>query len=52
MEKKKCKVEVFSRVTGFYRPVQSWNPGKQSEQSERKHYDIDQNFNQHQTKEK
>lgn len=23
--------EVWSRVTGFYRPVQAWNPGKQEE---------------------
>ena len=23
--------EVFSRVTGYYRPVQSWNKGKQEE---------------------
>jgi anaerobic ribonucleoside-triphosphate reductase len=36
----KCKVEVFSRVTGFYRPVQDWNKGKVEEFKDRKHYDI------------
>ncbi len=39
--KGKCKVEVFSRVTGFYRPVQSWNKGKASEFSDRKRYELD-----------
>ncbi len=23
-----CRTEVFSRVVGFFRPVQAWNPGK------------------------
>jgi len=36
----KCKTEVFSRVTGFFRPVQDWNPGKQEEFDARKRYDI------------
>ena len=37
-----CKgdVEVFSRVTGFMRPVQAWNPGKKSEHSDRKQFNI------------
>lgn len=39
--KKKCEVEVFSRVTGFYRPVQSWNKGKASEFSDRKRFNFD-----------
>ena len=26
-----ARTEVYSRVTGFYRPVQDWNPGKQAE---------------------
>lgn len=30
------KTEVFSRVVGFYRPVQAWNNGKQQEFKERK----------------
>lgn len=30
--------EVYSRVVGYYRPVSSWNAGKQKEFSERKTY--------------
>ena len=37
----KCKVEVFSRVTGFFRPVQSWNKGKTEEFKHRKTYNIE-----------
>ena len=33
--------EVYSRITGYYRPVQNWNDGKRQEFSERKVYDID-----------
>ena len=40
MEEKKCSVEVFSRVTGFFRPVQSWNKGKTGEFADRKKFDI------------
>ena len=40
MEKRDCMVEVFSRVTGFFRPVQSWNKGKTEEFKDRKGYDI------------
>jgi len=38
-EVKKVKVvpcEVYSRVVGYFRPVQNWNPGKQQEFKERK----------------
>ena len=35
-----CKVEVFARVTGFFRPVQEWNPGKKEEFKERKKFDL------------
>ncbi len=31
--------EVYSRVVGYYRPVQNWNDGKQEEYSERKTFD-------------
>ena len=34
------ETEVWSRVVGFYRPVQNWNKGKQSEFSERKVFKI------------
>jgi len=30
--------EVFSRVVGYLRPVQQWNPGKQAEYSDRKEF--------------
>ena len=31
--------EVYSRVVGYYRPVQNWNVGKKQEFSERNTYD-------------
>lgn len=38
---KKCneKMEVYSRIVGYFRPVQNWNPGKKQEFGERKMYD-------------
>ena len=33
--------EVYSRITGYYRPVQNWNVGKSQEYKERKEYDLD-----------
>lgn len=39
VETKKVEVipcEVYSRVVGYFRPVQNWNPGKQQEFAERK----------------
>ncbi len=32
------KTEVYSRITGYYRPVQNWNDGKSQEWKERKVY--------------
>lgn len=32
--------EVYSRITGYYRPVQNWNDGKTQEYKERKVYDL------------
>ena len=34
------KTEVYSRITGYYRPVQNWNDGKAQEYKDRKVYDI------------
>ena len=34
--------EVYSRITGYYRPVQNWNVGKSQEFKERKLYDVGQ----------
>lgn len=31
--------EVYSRITGYYRPVQNWNDGKTQEYKDRKLYD-------------
>ena len=38
----KCgkKTEVYSRITGYYRPVQNWNSGKAQEYTERLEYNI------------
>lgn len=35
------KTEVYSRITGYYRPVQNWNDGKIQEFKDRKEYDIE-----------
>ncbi len=35
---KEC--EVYSRIVGYLRPVQNYNPGKQQEYKERKEYII------------
>ena len=32
--------EVYSRITGYYRPVQNWNDGKIQEFADRRTYDI------------
>lgn len=32
--------EVYSRITGYYRPVQNWNEGKSQEYKNRKLYDT------------
>ncbi len=37
----KCTVEVFSRVTGFFRPVQSWNKGKTEEFGDRNTFNLE-----------
>lgn len=34
------KSEVYSRITGYYRPVQNWNDGKTQEYKDRKVYDV------------
>ncbi len=32
--------EVYSRITGYYRPVQNWNDGKSQEYKDRVTYDV------------
>ena len=44
-EQKVCPVcgkttEVYSRITGYYRPVQNWNDGKSQEYLDRKTYQV------------
>ncbi len=34
------KTEVYSRITGYYRPVQNWNTGKTQEYKQRKNYNV------------
>lgn len=38
----KCqqKTEVYSRVCGFFRPVQQWNKGKQEEFRQRREFAV------------
>ena len=45
-EQDKCpicgsSVEVYSRITGYYRPVKNWNDGKSQEYKDRVTYKID-----------
>ena len=35
-----AKTEIYSRITGYYRPVQNWNDGKAQEFKDRKVYNI------------
>ena len=44
-EQKLCPIcgkatEVYSRITGYYRPVQNWNDGKSQEYLDRKTYTV------------
>ncbi len=36
--------EVYSRITGYYRPVQNWNVGKSQEYRDRVTYDVAKSF--------
>jgi anaerobic ribonucleoside-triphosphate reductase len=40
----KCgsKCEIYARVTGYMRPVNSWNKGKREEFKDRKAYNVQQ----------
>ena len=45
-EQYKCPIcgkeaEVYSRITGYYRPVKNWNDGKSQEFKDRKVYDVE-----------
>lgn len=38
IEKCNQETEIYSRITGYHRPLKNWNAGKVSEFKERKHY--------------
>jgi len=40
MSEKVIPCEVYSRIVGYHRPVQSWNKGKCEEFKQRKEYSI------------
>jgi anaerobic ribonucleoside-triphosphate reductase len=35
------RTEVYSRIVGYYRPVQSWNKGKREEFSQREYVTLE-----------
>lgn len=44
-EQKECpycgsEVEVYSRITGYYRPIKNWNKGKAQEYCDRREYTV------------
>ena len=41
------ETEVYSRITGYYRPLKNWNAGKTQEFKERKEYDAMTSMNVH-----
>ncbi|MFC1678113.1 anaerobic ribonucleoside-triphosphate reductase [Patescibacteria group bacterium] len=40
IETKRQSCEVYSRVTGYLRPIKQWNDGKQAEYSNRKTFRV------------
>ena len=41
MPKCGAETEVYSRVTGYFRPVKNWNRGKREEFKDRKTYSLE-----------
>lgn len=39
-----ARTEIYSRITGYYRPVQNWNDGKLQEYANRKEYVIEHSY--------
>jgi len=35
------KTEVYSRIVGYFRPVENWNDGKKQEFQDRKEYVVE-----------
>ena len=44
---KKIPVQAYSRVTGYIRPVNTWNPGKIQEWNDRKFFEVKDGTNKH-----
>ena len=40
LEAKRQPCEVYSRIVGYIRPVDQWNPGKQEEFNDRMTFDV------------
>ena len=38
--KQRTRCEVYSRVVGYLRPVNQWNPGKKQEFKDRKEFVV------------
>ena len=41
MAEKKVPTEVYSRVVGYFRPVNQWNKGKKEEFRKRKEFNVE-----------
>lgn len=41
MKNRKLKTEIYSRVSGYFRPVDQWNKAKQEEFSDRRELKFD-----------
>ena len=37
---KRQKCEIYTRIVGYLRPVDQWNPGKRAELKDRKMFNI------------
>jgi hypothetical protein len=37
-DEERTRCEVWTRVMGYHRPISAFNPGKQSEQAERRYF--------------
>lgn len=47
MTDRKIKTEIYSRVVGYFRPIDQWNKGKKEEFSERKYLDVNKALQMH-----
>lgn len=52
MKNLKIRTEIYSRVAGYFRPLNQWNYGKKEEFIERKVYSIEKSLNSKKVKSK